>query len=85
MQHVGAPLLDASTSATWPSPSAGLLAVLRALDISLRFSARNITLYIAQHPCDSPNIELPFLRLTSDLREWVLRTAHDACKGWMIS
>ena len=85
MQHVGAPLLGAKTSATRPSPSAGPLARLMASDISSHFDDEGITLYIARHSRDPPGNKLPCLRLTSDLREWVLRTAHDACKGWMIS
>ena len=85
MQRVGAPLLSATASAAQPSPSAGLLARLMASDISSPLDDDSIILYTAQHGLDSTCNKLPCLRLTSDLREWVLRTAHDACKGWMIS
>lgn len=46
MQHVGAPLLSAETSATRTSPSPGPLARLMASDILLHFDIGSISLFI---------------------------------------
>ena len=85
MQHVDALLLSAKALAARPSHCAGLLARLMALDIRSRVNVGSMNVYTARHGRSFPCNKVSCLRLTSDLREWVLRTADDACKGWMIS